>query len=45
MKFQIHTQQTGPEASQATLAEVEKAYKFIPNFMGTLAESPLAVSA
>lgn len=45
MKFPIHTQQTAPEASQATLAEVEKAYKFIPNLMGTLAESPLAVSA
>ncbi len=45
MKFEIHTLQTAPEASKATLADVEKAYKFIPNLMGTLAESPLAVSA
>ncbi len=45
MKFEIHNQQTAPEASQSTLAEVQKAYKFIPNLMGTLAESPLAASA
>ncbi len=45
MKFAIHTLQTAPEESRATLAGVEKAYKFIPNLMGTLAESPLAVNA
>lgn len=45
MKFEIHTSQTAPEASQPTLAEVEKAYKFVPNLYGVLAESPLAVSA
>lgn len=45
MKFEIHTLQTAPEGSRAALASVEKAYKFIPNLMGALAESPLAVSA
>jgi len=45
MNFEIHTPQTAPDDSKATLAEVEKAYKFIPNLYGTFAESPLAVSA
>lgn len=45
MKSEIHTPQTAPEASPSTLAEVRMAYKFIPNLMGSLAESPLAVSA
>lgn len=45
MRFKIHTLQTAPEASKPVLTEVEKAYKFIPNLMGTLAESPLAVNA
>ncbi|MCI0538142.1 MAG: hypothetical protein L0Z50_23290 [Verrucomicrobiales bacterium] len=45
MKFEIHDLQTAPEASKPVLAEVEKAYKFIPNLMGVLAESQLAVAA
>ena len=45
MKFEIHTLQTAPEASQPVLAEVEKAYGFIPNLLGVLAGSPLAVAA
>lgn len=45
MKFEIHTLQTAPDASKATLVEVEKAYRFIPNLLGTLAESPLAANA
>ena len=45
MTFDIHNLQTAPEASKPVLAEVEKAYKFIPNLMGVLAESPLAVTA
>lgn len=45
MKFDIHNLQTAPEASKPVLAEVEKAYKFIPNLMGVLAESPLAMTA
>lgn len=45
MKFDIHNLQTAPEASKPVLAEVEKSYKFIPNLMGVLAESPLALTA
>lgn len=45
MNFVIHTVQTAPEGSRAALAGAEKAYTFIPNLMGALAESPLAVSA
>lgn len=45
MKFEIHTLDTAPEASKPTLAGVQKAYTFIPNLMGTLAESPLAAEA
>jgi uncharacterized peroxidase-related enzyme len=45
MKLDIHNLQTAPEASKPVLAEVEKAYKFIPNLLGVLAESPLAVAA
>lgn len=45
MKFDIHNLQTAPEASKPVLAEVQKAYGFIPNLLGVLAESPLAVAA
>lgn len=45
MNFPIHSLQTAPEGSQSTLREIEKAYRFIPNLFGMLAESPLAVSA
>ncbi|MGV3756048.1 MAG: carboxymuconolactone decarboxylase family protein [Verrucomicrobiota bacterium] len=45
MKFTIHNQQTAPAAAQPVLAEVEKSYQFIPNLLGVLAESPLALSA
>lgn len=45
MNLPIHTIQTAPEGSKSTLSEIEKAYKFIPNLFGMLAESPLAVTA
>ncbi len=45
MKFDIHNLQTAPEGSRPVLAEVEKTYGFIPNLLGVLAESPLAVAA
>lgn len=45
MKFEIHTLQSAPEGSRPVLAEVERAYGFIPNLLGVLAESPLAVAA
>jgi len=45
MKFQIHTKETAPEASRATLEATAKKYGFLPNLLGVLAESPTAVQA
>ncbi|MDP3090614.1 MAG: carboxymuconolactone decarboxylase family protein [Nitrospira sp.] len=45
MKFQIHTKDTAPEASRATLDATAKKYGFVPNLYGVLAESPSAVQA
>ena len=45
MKFQIHTNDTAPEASRATLDATAKKYGFVPNLYGVLAESPTAVQA
>ncbi len=41
--FTVHTKETAPENSKGILQNVEQAYGFIPNLMGTLAESPAAV--
>ena len=45
MKFQVHTKDTAPEASRATLEATAKKYGFLPNLFGVLAESPTAVHA
>lgn len=45
MQFQIHTKDTAPEASRATLDATAKKYGFVPNLYGVLAESPTAVQA
>lgn len=45
MQFPIHSQETAPEASRATLEATAKKYGFIPNLFGVLAESPTAVQA
>lgn len=45
MQFPIHTKETAPDASRATLATTEKKYGFLPNLYGVLAESPAAVQA
>ena len=45
MKFQVHTKETAPEASRATLEATAKKYGFVPNLYGVLAESPTAVQA
>lgn len=45
MKFQIHTAETAPEASRATLESTAKKYGFVPHLYGVLAESPAAVQA
>ncbi len=44
-KFSVHTQETAPDGSKETLANVEKAYGFLPNLMATFAESPAALEA
>ena len=45
MKFQVHTKETAPEGSRATLEATAKKYGFLPNLFGVLAESPTAVQA
>lgn len=40
MKFQVHTPESAPEKSQPVLANIQKAYGFIPNLAAVLAESP-----
>lgn len=43
MSFPVHTRDTAPQRSKATLAQVEKAFGFVPNLAGMLAESPAAL--
>ncbi len=43
--YTVHTKDTAPDASKPVLEQVEQAFGFIPNVIGVLAESPLAVSA
>jgi alkylhydroperoxidase family enzyme len=43
--FTSHTLDTAPEGSKARLAEVTKAWGFLPKLHGNLAESPLALEA
>jgi len=44
-QFTVHTEATAPEAAKPRLAEVRKAWGFIPTLHGTLAESPIALEA
>jgi AhpD family alkylhydroperoxidase len=44
-KFTVHTLDTAPEASKSKLAEVQKAWGFVPTLHGTLAESPQTLDA
>jgi uncharacterized peroxidase-related enzyme len=43
--FTLHTAQTAPEGARARLAEVRKAWGFVPTLHATLAESPVALEA
>lgn len=45
MQFQVHTKESAPETSRATLEATAKKYGFLPNLFGVLAESPAAVQA
>ena len=44
-QFQVHTKQTAPAASAELLGNAEKAYGFIPNLLGSMAESPATLKA
>jgi hypothetical protein len=43
--YQVHSKESAPEASRATMEAMEKKYGFVPNLIGVLAESPAAVQA
>ena len=43
--FASYTVETAPEGSKARLAEVNKAWGFVPQLHGNLAESPVALEA
>ena len=43
--FLVHTHETAPEASRGTLEKIRRAFGFVPNLMGVLAESPAALEA
>lgn len=43
--YQIHTKETASPASAEMLANAEKAYGFIPNLLGAMAESPVVLKA
>ena len=45
MSFKIHTKETAPAASVAIMEGLEQHIGFIPNLIGVLAESPMAISA
>lgn len=38
--FQTHTVETAPDAAKPLLQNAEKAFGFIPNLLGTMAEAP-----
>jgi AhpD family alkylhydroperoxidase len=44
-QFTVHTIETAPAASKPLLEGVQRAWGFTPQLQGTLAESPLALSA
>jgi len=44
-EFEVHTKETAPTESAQHLATAEKAYGFIPNLLGVMAESPATLGA
>lgn len=45
MEFQVHNGETAPQEAIETLQSVQKAFGFIPNLMGVMAESPPLMKA
>ena len=44
-KFNVHTKETASSESAKLLSNAEKAFGFVPNLLGILAESPAALKA
>ncbi len=40
MEFQVHDKESAPEKAKGMLESVEKAFKFVPNLIGVMAEAP-----
>ena len=45
MNFTTHSKNTAPKESQPVLAGTERAFGFVPNLLGVLANSPTALKA
>jgi uncharacterized peroxidase-related enzyme len=45
MTYTVHTVQTATEPARTTLAEVRKAYGFVPNLLAVMAEAPALVKS
>ena len=45
MKFTVHTALTAPAAAREHLRAAERAFGFVPNLLGVLAEAPIALRA
>lgn len=45
MSYPVHTPETAPESARATLEGAAKAYGFVPNLLGVMAEAPALVQA
>ncbi len=43
MTYDVHTTQSAPEGAKTTLSAAEKAYGFLPNLLGVMAEAPALV--
>jgi|GEM_PF-2188177 len=40
MSYTIHTAETAPEPARELLEQTQKAYGFLPNLLGVMAEAP-----
>ncbi len=45
MTYTVHTPETAPAAARETLAGAKKAFGFVPNLLGVMAEAPVLVKA
>lgn len=45
MTYTVHTPESAPEAARPILAEAKKAYGFVPNLYGVMAEAPTLLKA